>query len=63
MTATTSSIGTRGGQGIIRFARRLAQATGSLVTGIGARWNAFVDAGQLGPDSEQSISRHSGARI
>jgi hypothetical protein len=63
MTATTSSIGTRRGQGTIDFARRAALVAGSLAAGIGARWNAIVEASQLGPDPERSISRHTGGRI
>jgi len=63
MTATTSNIGTRRGQGTLARVRRLALAAGSLLAAIGSRWSDFVDCGQLGPDAEQSISRHTGARI
>ena len=63
MTATTSNLDTRRGQGTLARLRRLALATGSFLAAIGARWNDFVDAGQLGPDAERSISRHTGARI
>lgn len=63
MTATTSDLGTRLGQRTVPRIRRLALAAGSLCAAIGSRWNAFVEAGQLGPDAERSISRHTGARI
>ena len=63
MTATTTSIGTRRGQGTIHIVRRMALAAGSLAAGVGARWNAFAESGQLGPDPERSISRHTGGRI
>jgi len=63
MTATASTIGTRRGQGTIHFVRRMALVVGSLAAGIGARWNAFVEAGQLGPEPARSISRHTGSRI
>lgn len=63
MTATTSTLDTRRGQGTLLRVRRFALAAGSLLRAIGSRWHDFVAAGQLGPDVEQSISRHTGARI
>jgi hypothetical protein len=63
MTASTSDIGTRRGERTAHLVRRVAIAAGSLVAGIGSRWSAFVEAGQLGPDPERSISRHTGGRI
>ena len=63
MTATTSTIDTRRGERTVRLVRRMAKAAGTLAGGIGARWNALVESGQLGPDPEQSISRHMGGRI
>jgi hypothetical protein len=42
---------------------RLAQTAGSLLRAIGSRWNALVDAGQLGPSTETMTSRHTGGRI
>ena len=63
MTATTSDIDTRRGERTVRLVRRLGMATGSLAGGIGARWNAVVESAQLGPDPEQTISRHTGGRI
>lgn len=63
MTVTTSNTGTRHGQGMLHVVRRLALIAGSLAAAIGSRWNAFVEAGQLGPDAERSISRHTGGRI
>ena len=63
MTATASSIDTRHGQGTVRRVQRVALATGSLLRAIGSRWDGIVDAGQLGPDSQTSMSRHTGARI
>jgi hypothetical protein len=62
MTATTSNLDTlREPRTLPRF-RRLVLAAGSLLAAIGSRWSAFVDAGQLGPDAERSIGRHTGAR-
>jgi hypothetical protein len=63
MTTTTSNIGTRREQRLIVVVRRMALGAGWLVAGIGSRWNAFVDSGQLGPSPDQSISRHTGGRI
>lgn len=63
MTATTSNIGTRRGQGTLARVWRLALAVGSILSAIGSRWNDIVDASQLGPDADRSISRHTGARI
>lgn len=63
MTATTSNLDSRAGHGTVARVRRRALAAGSFLAAIGSRWNAFVDAGQLGPDAERSISRHTGARI
>jgi hypothetical protein len=63
MTATTSTTGTRRGQGIVLALRTTALAAGWLLTAIGAGWKAIGDAGQMGPDVERSISRHTGARI
>lgn len=62
MTATTSNLDARPGARIHPRIRRLAMVAGSFLTAIGARWNDFVDSGQLGPANEQSISRHTGAR-
>ena len=64
MTATTTSdLGTRQEHGTVSRLRRMALAAGSVLAAIGSRWNAFVEAGQLGPDAERSIGRHTGARI
>ena len=63
MTATTSNLDTRRGPGTVQLVRRLALATGSCLGAIGSAWNRFVEAGQMGPDVERSISRHTGARI
>jgi hypothetical protein len=63
MTATTSNIGTRRGQGMVLALRRMVLAGGWLLAAIGAGWKAFAEAGQMGPDTERSISRHTGARI
>lgn len=63
MTATTSSLDTRRGHGAMQLVQRVALATGLLLRAIGSRWDDIVDAGQLGPDSQASMSRHTGARI
>ena len=63
MTATTSNIGTGRGRGMVLAVRRMALAAGWLLAAIGAGWKAFAEAGQMGPDTERSISRHTGARI
>ncbi|MGH2416771.1 MAG: hypothetical protein ACRDFY_00420 [Candidatus Limnocylindria bacterium] len=63
MTATTSDLGIGRAQGMVVRVRRLALAAGSILAAIGARWSAIVESGQLGPDAERSISRHTGARI
>jgi len=64
MTATTtSSLDTRPKTGTAPRPRRVALAAASLLAAIASRWSAFVEAGQLGPDAERSIGRHTGARI
>jgi hypothetical protein len=65
MTATsiTTNPGTRRGQRVIHIVRRMALGAGWLAAGIGSRWNAFVESGQLGPSDHQSVSRHTGSRI
>jgi hypothetical protein len=65
MTATsiTTNPGARRGQRVIHVVRRIALATGWLARGIGSRWNAFAESGQLGPSSYRDISRHTGSRI
>ncbi|MGH2444721.1 MAG: hypothetical protein ACRDGD_01580 [Candidatus Limnocylindria bacterium] len=63
MTATTSNVGTRRAQGLVAGMRHLALVAGSVLGAIGSRWNAIVEAGQLGPDTARSISRHTGARM
>jgi hypothetical protein len=62
-TTTTANVGTQQGRRTVSGVRRLALAVGSLLAAIGSRWNAFAKAGQLGPDHERSIGRHTGARI
>jgi hypothetical protein len=65
MTATSiaTNPGTTRGQRVTHLVRRLALGAGWLATGIGSRWNAFVDSGQLGPSPYQEISRHTGSRF
>lgn len=65
MTATsiTTNPETRRAQRVISVVRRMALGVGWVAAGIGARWNAFVDSGQLGPSAHQTISRHTGGRI
>jgi hypothetical protein len=65
MTATsiTTSPGTGRGQRVIYLVRRLALGAGWLAAGIGSRWNAFADSGQLGPSPYQELSRRTGARF
>ena len=65
MTATsiTTIPGTRRGHRVIHIVRRVALGTGWLVAGIGSRWNAFVESGQLGPSAYQDISRRTGSRF
>ena len=63
MTATTSNIGTRRVERTAHLVRRMALTVGSFAAGIGSRWSAFVEAGQLGPDPERTTSRHTGGRI
>lgn len=62
-TTTTTNIDTRRGQATLAHARGMARAAGSVLAGVGARWNDFVDAGQLGPSAETTTSRHTGGRI
>jgi hypothetical protein len=61
--ATTTTMGTRRRAASIALVRRLARGAGAILAAIGARWNDFVDAGQLGPGADSMTSRHTGARI
>ncbi|HEX7172003.1 MAG TPA: hypothetical protein VF365_05275 [Candidatus Limnocylindria bacterium] len=65
MTATSirTSSGTGRGQRVIHVVRRAALTAGWLAAGIGSRWSAFVDSGQLGPSAHQEISRRTGSRF
>jgi hypothetical protein len=63
MTATTSNVDTLTSHSAITFAKRLAAVAGSIAAAVGLRWHAFAEAGQLGPDRERTLSRHTGARI
>jgi hypothetical protein len=63
MTATTSTSRTRFGPRAVHVLRRMALPAGWLLDAIGARWDAFVDSGQLGPSPYQHISRHTGGRF
>ena len=63
MTTTTATVGTKQEGAVVSWVRRLALAAGSFLAAIGARWKSFAEAGQLGPDAERSIGRHTGARI
>jgi hypothetical protein len=47
-------------------AGRLGAASGiasRALAALASRWAAFVASGQLGPDREREIGRHTGARI
>jgi len=63
MTATTSPIDIQRRNAALRGIRALGRAAGSLLVTIAARWNDFVDSGQLGPSADAVTSRHTGARI
>lgn len=65
MTATsiTPNQSARRGQRVIVVVRRMALGAGWLAAGIGSRWNAFVESGQLGPSAYQDISRRTGSRF
>ena len=63
MIATTSHPDTRRERSTVARLRRPAMIARSYLADIAARWNAFVEAGQLGPDREREIGRHTGARI
>ena len=64
MAATTTiNRDTRRWHRVVHAMRRMTLGVGSLAHGIGSRWDAFVDSGQLGPSPDQSISRHTGGRI
>ena len=63
MTTTAATVDTQQEGAAVSGVRRLALAAGSLLAAIRSRWNAFAEAGQLGPDREREIGRHTGARI
>ncbi|MCA1569970.1 MAG: hypothetical protein LC798_06535 [Chloroflexi bacterium] len=62
MTSTTTELGTPQRQATTIALRRMALTVGSVLAAIGSRWNDFVDSGQLGPDVDRTIGRHTGAR-
>ena len=62
MTAATDILDTRHGRRTVLVIRRMALAAGWLLSAIGAGWRAFAEAGQMGPDIDRLISRHTGAR-
>lgn len=64
MTAiSASTLGGRRGQRVLHIVRRMALGAGALALGIGSRWNAFVDSGQLGPTQYSEVSRRTGGRF
>lgn len=63
MTTAATTLGARRGAATVAIIRRLARAGGSMMMGIGSRWNRVVDAGQFGPSADSVTSRHTGARI
>jgi len=40
-----------------------SRTTRRALAALSVRWAAFVASGQLGPDREREIGRHTGARI
>lgn len=62
-TSTTAQPASRLVTGASARLRKLGLAAGRLLTAIGSRWGDFIDSGQLGPDEERVIGRHTGARI
>jgi len=63
MIATTSHPDTRRARSTVARLRRPATIARWFLAAIAARWMAFVEAGQLGPDKERVIGRSTGARI
>ena len=63
MTTSAATVRAQHEQAAVSRVRRLALAAGSFLAAIGSRWNSFAEAGQLGPDREREIGRHTGARI
>jgi hypothetical protein len=63
MTAITAKLSNRRASAVAERVRRLGGVAGSFLVAIGSRWNDLVDGGQLGPNADTVISRHTGARI
>jgi len=64
MAATTTiNRGTPRWRRVVHAMGRMILGARSVVLGIGSRWDAIVDSGQLGPSPDQYISRHTGGRI
>jgi hypothetical protein len=51
MTATITTFDSPRRAATITRVRRLVRKAGSVLAIIGARWNDFVDSGQLGPSA------------
>jgi hypothetical protein len=61
MTANTRSVTSN--QQPIAGVRALASTARRVGPGLAGRLSRFASSGQMGPDSERELGRHSGARI
>ncbi|HSK93088.1 MAG TPA: hypothetical protein VLA76_03415 [Candidatus Angelobacter sp.] len=59
----TATAGAQHRAAVLVRLRRLARGATSALAAIRARWEDFVDAGQLGPSAVVLTSRHTGSRI
>ena len=63
MTATTTRLTIPRRRSANAALRRLVGVLRSAGQAAGAAWSAFAESGQLGPDAEMSVGRHTGARV
>lgn len=63
MTATTTKLASVPASHLVDRLRRAASATLVIAAGLGARWQRWLAASQMGPSDETVIGRATGARI
>lgn len=63
MTATASTPSTDSSTRTVERLSRAPLGIRDMASAIAARWHRLVQVGQLGPDDETVVGRHTGARV
>ena len=64
VTTLTQDLRREGGTvALVALAARAAGSVAAAVAAIASRWHDLAEAGQLGPSTETSVSRHTGGRV